>query len=131
MENNSRFLIDTTIMEKIKSKNIKIKTNLVPPQKYKFASEEVEIVGTENKLRLIVDSYEWENKLEYTYAIRGYNIYFSEIGFKTYEEAEKEGKEKLNEYIQSVCEHKNIKNECEFPYGHRKVCQDCEKDFTN
>ena len=25
--------------------NIKIKTNLIPPQKYKFAAEEVEIVG--------------------------------------------------------------------------------------
>jgi hypothetical protein len=28
------------------------------------------------------------------------------------------------------CEHSNIKNECEFPYGHRKICQDCGKDFT-
>jgi len=49
--------------------------------------------------KLTISEYEWESKIEYTYEIRGYNIYFSKVGFKTYEEAKKEGKYKLNEYI--------------------------------
>jgi hypothetical protein len=32
--------------------------------------------------------------------------------------------------VRADCEHSNIKNECQFPYGHRKICQDCGKDFT-
>lgn len=39
--------------------------------------------------------------------------------------------EQVCEKFGSVCKHTNIKNECEFPYGHRKVCQDCGKDLTN
>ena len=45
--------------------------------------------------------------------------------------AERWAKFRLSDVISSVCEHSNIKNECEFPYGHRKICQDCGKDFTN
>lgn len=29
------------------------------------------------------------------------------------------------------CNHSNIINESQFPYGNRKVCHDCGKDFTN
>ena len=45
--------------------------------------------------------------------------------------ADELAKFRLSDVIRSVCEHTNIKNECEFPYGNRKVCQDCGKDFTN
>ena len=52
-----------------------------------------------NKPKLIISDYEWEGKIEYTYEIRGFNIYFSKVGFNTYDEAEKEGKKKLTEYV--------------------------------
>jgi hypothetical protein len=55
------------------------------------------MVNKENKINLIISDYRWEDKLEYTYEIRGYNIYFSEIGFNSYDEAKKEGEIKLNQ----------------------------------
>jgi hypothetical protein len=52
-----------------------------------------------NKPKLSISEYEWEGEIEYTYEIRGYNVYFSKVSFKTYEDAQKEGKEKLSEYV--------------------------------
>jgi hypothetical protein len=52
----------------------------------------------ENKPKLIISDYEWEDNIEYTYEIIGYNIYFSSVGFNTYDEAKKEGEQKLKEY---------------------------------
>ena len=52
-----------------------------------------------NKIELIISDYEWEGKNEYTYEIRGYNIYFSKVGFSSYDEAKKEGELKLKEYV--------------------------------
>ena len=52
-----------------------------------------------NKPKLTIIDYLWKDKTEYTYEIRGYNIYFSKVGFATYDEAKKEGEEKLKEYI--------------------------------
>ena len=52
-----------------------------------------------NKPKLTISDYEFEGKIEYTYEIRGHNVYFSKVGFNTYDEAEKEGKEKLTEYV--------------------------------
>jgi hypothetical protein len=52
-----------------------------------------------NKPKLRISEYEWEGEIEYTYEIRGYNICFSKVGFKTYEDAQKEGEDKLNEYV--------------------------------
>lgn len=52
-----------------------------------------------NKPELTISDYEFDGKVEYTYEIRGYNIYFSEVGFNTYDEAEKKGKKKLAEYV--------------------------------
>ena len=49
----------------------------------------------ENKLKLIISDYEFDGKIEYTYEIIGYNIYFSSVGFNSYDEAKKEGEEKL------------------------------------
>jgi hypothetical protein len=51
-----------------------------------------------NKIELTISDYEWEGKNEYTYEIRGYNIYFSKVGFSSYDEAKKEGELKLKEY---------------------------------
>jgi hypothetical protein len=52
-----------------------------------------------NKPKLTISDYEFEGKTEYTYEIRGYNIYFSKVGFNTYDEANKEGEKKLAEYV--------------------------------
>jgi hypothetical protein len=52
----------------------------------------------ENKPKLIISDYEWEGNTEYTFEIVGYNIYFSSVGFNTYDEAKKEGEQKLKEY---------------------------------
>ena len=52
-----------------------------------------------NKPKLIISDYEWEGKIEYAYEIRGYNIYFSKVGFTTYDDAKKEGETKHNEYV--------------------------------
>lgn len=49
----------------------------------------------ENKLKLIISDYEWEGKTEYTFEVIGYNIYFSTVGFNTYDEAKEEGEKKL------------------------------------
>lgn len=49
----------------------------------------------ENKLNLIISDYEFDGKIEYTYEIIGYNIYFSTVGFNTYDEAKEEGEKKL------------------------------------
>jgi len=52
-----------------------------------------------NKIELTISDYEWEGKNEYTYEIRGYNIYFSKVGFSSYNEAKKEGELKLKEFV--------------------------------
>lgn len=52
----------------------------------------------ENKLKLIISDYEFDGQIEYTYEIIGYNIYFSSVGFNSYDEAKKEGEEKLLTY---------------------------------
>jgi len=52
-----------------------------------------------NKIKLTISDYEFEGKEEYTYEIRGYNIYFSKVGFSSYDEAKKEGELKLKEYV--------------------------------
>ena len=44
--------------------------------------------------------------------------------------ADELAKFRLSDVVRADCEHSNIRNECEFPYGHRKICQDCGKDFT-
>ena len=45
-----------------------------------------------------ITPYDWEGETEYNYEIRGYNIYYSKVGFKTYKEAEIEAIEKIKEY---------------------------------
>ena len=52
-----------------------------------------------NKPKLTISDYEFEGETEYTYEIRGYNIYFSKVGFNTYDEAKNEGEKKLAEYV--------------------------------
>ena len=52
-----------------------------------------------NKIELTISDYECEGKNEYTYEIRGYNIYFSKVGFSSYNEAKKEGELKLKEFV--------------------------------
>ena len=52
-----------------------------------------------DKIKLTISDYEFEDKEEYTYEIRGYNIYFSKVGFSSYDEAKKEGELKLKEYV--------------------------------
>ena len=52
-----------------------------------------------NKIELTISDYEWGDKTEYTYEIRGFNIYFSKVGFSSYDEANKEGRLKLKEYV--------------------------------
>ena len=52
-----------------------------------------------NKIKLTISDYEWEGKTQYTYEIRGYNIYFSEVGFNTYDDAKRKGETKLKEYV--------------------------------
>jgi len=51
------------------------------------------------ELKLTISPYEWEGKEEFTYEVRGFNIFYSKVGFQTYEEAEKEGKLKVEEFI--------------------------------
>jgi hypothetical protein len=53
------------------------------------------------EIKLTISPYEWEGKEEFTYEVRGFNIYHSKVGFKTYKEAEKEGKLKLEELNQN------------------------------
>jgi len=50
-----------------------------------------------NKIELRISNYQWNGKEEYTYEIIGYNIYFSEVGFSSYDEAKKKGKLKLKQ----------------------------------
>lgn len=52
-------------------------------------------MGEKNNPKLIISDYEWEGNTEYTFEIVGYNIYFSSVGFNTYEEAKEEGEKKL------------------------------------
>jgi len=52
-----------------------------------------------NKIELTISDYEWEGKTEYTYEIRGYNVYFSEVGFISYDDAKEKGETKLKEYV--------------------------------
>jgi hypothetical protein len=53
------------------------------------------------EIKLTISPYEWEGKEEFTYEVRGFNIYHSKVGFKTYKEAEKECKLKLEELNQN------------------------------
>ena len=53
------------------------------------------------ELKLTISPYEWEGKEEFTYEVRGFNFYYSKVGFQTYKEAEKEGKLKVEELNQN------------------------------
>lgn len=58
-----------------------------------FKSEQME--ENKNKPKLIISDYEWEGNTEYTFEIVGYNVYFSSVGFNTYDEAKIEGEKKI------------------------------------
>ena len=47
------------------------------------------------KLEIKISPYEWEGETEFTYEIRGYNIYYSTVGFKTQEEAQIAAEERV------------------------------------
>ena len=44
-----------------------------------------------NKINLIITAYMYDGVEEFTFEIRGNNIYCSQVGFKSYDSAEKEG----------------------------------------
>jgi hypothetical protein len=57
----------------------------------------MEDLNIKSNLTLTITPYEWEGNEEFTYEVRGWNIYHSKVGFKTIKEAEIEGKLKLKE----------------------------------
>jgi len=53
--------------------------------------------ATKSNLTLTITPYKWEDREEFTYEIRGWNVFHSKVGFKSYEEAKAEGELKLKE----------------------------------
>ena len=52
-----------------------------------------------NKIKLAISPYIYDGIEEFTYEIRGLNIYYSEVGFESYNNAENIGKIKLKEML--------------------------------